>query len=133
MDIFAEHKAFLRLEIKKLEVNLKQARVKNGVTAEELFRISAKIKWRRELLGALESAAGTEVYGVFWKMAPSTYEPEPEWMLYGEWHKSPGEAAEERERVRQNPRCAAVKIVCKSELLADLTEISMGAGNGGTV
>lgn len=119
MEKFEEHKAFLRREIRNMEIRLEQAKERKGVREEEISCIAVKLRVWRELLELLEGMDGQKQYEVYWIRKPSEYEPDPVWEPFGVWHDNVPDAIAERDRMRGNPRCADAKIVVRMEAVTD--------------
>lgn len=109
----------LQNEISALHRNRARAEAKPGVQQEELQNIGNKIRLKTELLGLLERKLHSAIYAVFWKHHASEYEPDPEWTQFGAWYPSLEDTTAELERVLQNPRCAAAKVVMRMEIYED--------------
>lgn len=114
-----EHIALLQREICQLEINLERAVKRPGVKQEEIQNIENKIRLKSEILAILSKSHTSCSYGVFWKIQPSDYEHSPEWNQFAGWLDNPGDAMVILERVRNNPRCAAAKIVARYETYED--------------
>lgn len=114
-----EHIALLEKEIRQLEINFERAVNRPGVKQEETRNLEKKIRLKREILAIVEKSHTSCSYGVFWKIKPSEYEPDPGWSQFAGWADNPEEAMVILEHVRNNPRCAEAKIVSRSEFYED--------------
>ena len=123
-----EHITLIRQEISKLSLNLERAKSKPGVRQDEIENIENKLRLKNDILKILMQKQVNSTFAVFWKLPQSEYAPTPEWVQHSAWHRTAGEAVMELLQVKQNPRCAAAKIVMRSEIYEDVTSEMQGNG-----
>lgn len=118
-----EHITMIRQEISKLTLNLERAKSKPNVQPDEIRNIENKLRLKNDILKMLTQKEINSSFAVFWKLPPSEYAPKPEWVQHSAWHRNGIDAIVELVQVKQNPRCAAAKIVIRSEIYEDYGEI----------
>lgn len=114
--MYEKHIELIKREITQLTVSLHRAKAKKGARPEEVQNLENKRRLKSDILLVLEHRRGNHQYAVFWKMPPCEYNQNPDWVQFGPWHKTIESAEAELERVKENPRCAAVRIVAHTEI-----------------